>query len=199
MTMKKTLFAAIILLSAASCVIDEGTDKDMIRRDMNFIFNELTSMSTIYAVNTLSDLADNENDINADGFRYQSTVELPTRPDIRYLFERTGEKCWRVSASGKLMNFTMTVSTDEATKYGDWTVRPFSLRYDEGFGYSAALCTEEDIVISFSRSSYFLTRSHWELFQNGTYFLTLYINGEETDHGSRTYGSKQTATTASLQ
>lgn len=155
--------------------------------DPDYIINELADMSTCYAVNTLCDLADNETDINADGFRYQSTVELPTRPDIRYLFERTGENCWNISASGKLMNFTMTVSADNATRDGDWTVRPFSLRYDEGFGYSATLRTEKDVVISFDYSFSYLSYSRWSLVQRGTYFLTLYVNGVESESGSRTY------------
>lgn len=178
--MKKTIIAAAIMLLATSCVVSNGTDKDKNFTNLETIVEDLTGMSTKYAVSTLWGLSESDVDINADGFRYQSMLELETRPDIKYIFEKTADFHWQVTAYGDLMNFTLTLSFEDDSE--KWTVEPFTLDYDEGFGYSATLSAEENVTLHTGGRA-----GSNGIRQTGTYFLQVFIDGKEADSFSLTY------------
>lgn len=181
--MKQTIIAAAFMLLTTSCVVSMNSGKDDNMTSPETIVADLTCMSTEYAVRTLHELSECNVDINADGFRYQRRLALETRPDIKYIFEKTADFRWQVTGYGELVNFTLTLSLDDT--YEEWTVQPFTLKYEEGFGYSATLSTQDDVVMYTHRGS-ILSRV---IRQTGTYFLQIFINGKAADSFSITYSA----------
>lgn len=181
--MKKLISALILLTFAVSCMVSDD-EKPLVRYDsLENVARDIVNLSATFAVNTLCALSEEPVYINAEGFRHQCVKELETRPRIIYDFVRVGDRLWEVTASGNTLNFTLRVSLDsDDPRNGRWTVSPFTLDYDEGFGYSAVISARDDISLYYIyHRPGFLFSGGWQLCQNGTYEVRTFINGKEAD------------------
>lgn len=172
-----------VLLSflAVSCMVSDMNEQHTRYDRLDDIARDLVDMSSTFAMSTLCGLAEESVYIDAEGFRHQCVRELETRPRINYDFVRTGERLWEVTASGKTLNFTLRISLNsDDPRNGVWTVSPFTLYYDEGFGYSAVMSALDDIVLHYDYiPPHFLSPGTWELDQDGIYEMHAFIDGKE--------------------